>query len=154
MIIALRNENVHAPLARLRRRGIACLLGLLVVGSAGLPAQAFEAVPELGEVGTEVELAVRAADGGVMPGVEVRGYLPSGEPVELGVTGADGSVRFRPAVSGRYELEARFPDSDSRLIAPYRVMPARRSGVYVWIYIAAGAGLLFGSLRRWRRHAA
>ena len=110
--------------------------------------QILEPIPAVTETGEEVEVAVRADDGRAVAGVLVRAQPPAGAPIELGLTGADGALRFRPQQVGAWMLRAELPPRGVVLAAPLRAVPRPRRWVYILVCVPAGAALLWWNLRR------
>jgi len=110
--------------------------------------QVLEPVPAVVQAGDEVTVEVRATDGTALPGIAVRVQPPAGAPIELGETGAQGAVNFRPEQAGEYLLRAQIPRRQLVLAAPFRALPRPRRWVYILLCMPVGAVLLAWNLRR------
>jgi hypothetical protein len=95
------------------------------------------------EVGQEV--VVRAAAAGAIAGVAVEAVLPDGGTRALGATGADGALRFVPAVAGEHRFVADI--GGVRVVAPLQVLPPRRRWLHALACVPLGLVLL---VRIWR----
>ena len=103
------------------------------------------------EVGQEVTvLAQRATapDGplGPLVGLPVQVELPDGRRQPLGLTDADGQVRFVPSAVGSHVFRAEV--AGVQVMALHRVVPQRPRWVAAIVCIPLGLALLWQHLRR------
>lgn len=113
--------------------------------------QQLEAVPFPVEVGEQVSIRVRDASG-PRAGIAVAVEDPDGSRRQLGSTDARGEVAYVPQATGLYCYRA---EVDAvRLLAPHRVVQARRRWLEALVWVPVGLGLCWGLLRRAQKRAA
>jgi len=107
--------------------------------------QQLQVAPRPTQVGAEV--VVTASSGGQrVAGVAVEVELPDGQRRRAGQTDADGSLRFRPEVTGLHAFVAKI--DEVRCVAPVTVAPARRRWLLALASVPLGLVLLALHLRR------
>lgn len=110
--------------------------------------------PQPAEVGQEVVLRVeREGEGeGRREGVAAQNQLimvrlPAGEAESVGMTGAEGEVRYVPQAEGSHVFSTVL--DGVRLVAPVQVVAARPRWLYALVCIPLGLALLIGIMRAW-----
>lgn len=101
----------------------------------------------------EQDVEVRAVDstGGSIPGLPVDLVGPDGGRRDLGVTDAEGILRFRLTDAGYHELRAELGAGGPLLITPFQVADQPPRWPFALACVPLGLALLFMNLRQLRR---
>jgi hypothetical protein len=124
-----------------------------LLAALALLCQSIEPAPAEAEVGDDVRVVVRSADGRVVPGAAVEVRVPDGQVLALGRTAPDGAVDYCPSESGTHELRVVLPagapasDPPVLVIRPFAVRPKWDRWGYVLVCVPAGVVLLWRTLR-------
>jgi len=109
--------------------------------------QQLEVTPFPAEAGEPVSIRLTTGDA-PQPGVAVAVELPDGSRRPVGSTDAKGEVRYVPVEPGLYCYRAEL--GGTRILAPHRVVPARRRWLAALICVPLA---LWCGLRLWRTGA-
>lgn len=126
-------------------------LALLWISLQGLEPATF-----LPEVGQEVVVLAKSAQGAPLRGLAVRVTRSGQDPMAVGSTDEHGRLAFKPEHEGSCELRANVPgarpeDPQIELVAVLQVQPTRRRQRLLYWTVPLGLLLCWHGLRRWRQ---
>jgi hypothetical protein len=116
----------------------------------GMLPQSLEPSPAVVEIGQEVSITARRADGSPWPQLPIRVRAPGGAEDAAAVSDAQGIARFVPKAPGWHELWAR-PAAGPTLHVALHVVPAARRWLYALLLLPAACGFLYWQWRTRRR---
>lgn len=120
-------------------------MGTVLAVTCALALQQLHAAPLPTHVGAEVVVTASGA-AGPLEGVRVEVELPGGVRQPVGVTGADGGLRFTPEAVGLHAFAASI--DGTRCVVPVAVGPERRRWLLGLACVPLGVALLVALLRR------